>query len=59
VEVLAITHFWVGAHLCWVNEFPCTHYWAWQNWYKAQEKDNEGLIARDDDVQKAMDKALA
>jgi hypothetical protein len=59
IEVMAITHFWAGAHLCFVNEFPSTRYWAWTQWYKSQDKNNRALMERDPVVKKEVEKSLA
>lgn len=59
VEVMAITHFLYGPHLCWVNEFPCTRFYAWKYWFNSQRTNNPALLIRDADVRKAVDKSAA
>ena len=56
VEVMAISHFIAGAHKCLINEFPNTRAGPFERFLRWQRLHAPELVARDEDVQKALEK---
>ena len=56
VEAMAITHFIAGAHKCLINEFPNTRAGPFERFLRWQRLHAPELVARDEDVQKALEK---
>lgn len=56
VEAMSITHFITGAHKCLINEFPNTRAGPFERFLRWQRLNAPELVARDEDLQKALDK---
>ena len=56
VVAMAITHFIEGAHKCLINEFPNTRAWPLERFLRWQRKNAPDLVARDEDLRKAIEK---
>jgi hypothetical protein len=56
VEVMAITHFIAGAHMCLINEFPNTRAGPLERFLRWQRTNAPELVARDEDLQKEIEK---
>ena len=56
VEAMSITHFITGAHKCLINEFLNTRASPFESFLRWQRLNAPELVARDEDLQKALDK---
>ena len=57
VEVMTLTHFIAGAHKCLINKFPYTMAGPFERFLRWQRLNDPELVARDEDLQKAIAKA--